>query len=118
MHYVDGYVIPVPKKFVASYVKMAKAGSKVWLDHGALEFRECVGDDLKTKWGTPFSQRMKLKPSETVFFSWVVYKSKAHRDAVNKKVMADPRMEKMMKTPMPFDCKRMAYGGFKIMVHE
>lgn len=121
MPYVDGYVIPLPKKAVKAYVKMAKAASKMWLDHGALEFRECVGDDLKSPYGTPFTKRMKLKPSETVLFSWVVYKSKAQRNAVNKKVMADPRMKKMMETMdhvMPFDTKRMAYGGFKVMVSE
>jgi uncharacterized protein YbaA (DUF1428 family) len=116
MAYVDGYLIPLPKKAVPYYVRMARAASKIWLDHGALEFRECVGDDLKSPYGTPFPKRMKLKPSETLFFSWVVYKSKAQRNAVNKKVMADPRMHKMMKEPMPFDTKRMAYGGFKAMV--
>ncbi|HUS19883.1 MAG TPA: DUF1428 domain-containing protein [Terriglobales bacterium] len=117
--YVDGYVIPLPKKAVAGYVKMARAAGKMWKEHGALEFRECVGDDLKTPYGTPFTKRMQLKPKETVFFSFVVYKSKAHRNAVNKKVMADPRMHKMMETMnknMPFDTKRMAYGGFKVMV--
>ncbi len=120
MKYVDGYVIPMPKKSVKAYVKMATAASKLWLDHGALEFRECAGDDLKVPYGMPFTKRMKLKPSETVFFSWVVYKSKAHRDACNKKVMADPRMAKMMDAmkKMPFDMKRMAYGGFKIMVDK
>ena len=116
MPYVDGYVIPLPKKFVKAYVKMAKKASKLWLDHGALEFRECVGDDLKSPYGTPFTKRMQLKPTETVFFSWVVYRSKAQRNAVNKKVMKDPRMKKMMEAVMPFDTKRMAYGGFKVMV--
>lgn len=116
MRYVDGYVIPLPKKAVKYYVKMAKQASQLWLDHGALEFRECVGDDLKSPYGTPFPKRMQLKPSETLFFSWVVYKSKAHRNAVNQKVMKDPRMLKIMEQGMPFDTKRMAYGGFKVMV--
>lgn len=118
MSYVDGYVIPLPKRHVRAYAKMAKAASKIWLDHGALEFRECVGDDLSTPYGVGFKKMAKLKPSETLFFSWVVYKSKAHRNACNKKVMADPRMAKMMGIKMPFDTKRMAYGGFKTMVSE
>lgn len=113
MPYVDGYVIPLPRKSVSAYVKMARAASKLWLDHGALEFRECVGDDLKTPYGLGFQKMCKLKPSETLFFSWVVYKSKAHRNAVNKKVMSDPRMGKIMQNmKMPFEVKRMAYGGF------
>ena len=115
--YVDGFVIPVPKKNVAAYRRMAKAASKVWLDHGALEFRECVGDDLKTKFGMPFSKLAKTKPNETVMFSWIVYKSRKHRDQVNAKGMADPRI-KAMGGPedMPFDGKRMMWGGFKSMV--
>ena len=115
-HYVDGFVIPVPKKNVNVYRRMAQKAGKVWRDHGALEFRECVGDDLNVKMGLPFPRGIKIKPGETVIFSWVVYKSRAHRDSVNKKVMKDPRLVKMMDQPMPFDVKRMLYGGFKTIV--
>jgi uncharacterized protein YbaA (DUF1428 family) len=118
MPYVDGYVIPLKKKFVNSYAKMAKKASKIWLDHGALEFKECVCDELTNKWGSGFGKRLKLKSDETTYFSWVVYKSKAHRNAVNKKVMSDPRMAKLMQEPMQFDMKKMMYGGFKVMVDE
>lgn len=117
MSYVDGFVLPVPKKNLAAYLKMARSASKVWKDHGALEYREAVGDDLKTKVGMPFPKTVKGKPGETVVLAWIVYKSRAHRDQVNKKVMKDPRLVKMMEMKtMPFDCKRMAYGGFKVMV--
>ena len=117
MAYVDGFVLPVPKKNVKAYRAMAQKAGRVWRQHGALEYRECAGDDLKVKYGVPFARTVKLKPGETVFFSWIVYKSRAHRDRVNKKVMKDPRMAKMMnaKNP-PFDYKRMAYGGFKTIV--
>lgn len=117
MKYVDGFVLPVPKKNVQAYRRMAQKAGKIWREHGALEFRECVGDDLKVKMGLPFPRLSKLKSNETVFFSWIVYKSRAHRDSVNKKVMRDPRMNSMMSlASMPFDPKRMAYGGFKILV--
>ena len=117
MKYVDGYVLPVPRKNLTAYRRMATKAGKVWREHGALEFFECVGDDLKTKMAASFPRTIKLKPSETVVFSWIVFKSRAHRDAVNTKVMKDPRLAKMMdmKT-MPFDSKRMVYGGFKVMV--
>ena len=115
-HYVDGYVIPVPKKGVNAYRRGAQKAGKIWSDHGALEFRECVGDDLNVKIGLPFPRGIKVKPGETVIFSWIVYKSRAHRDSVNKKVMKDPRLVKMMDQPMPFDVKRMLYGGFKTIV--
>jgi uncharacterized protein YbaA (DUF1428 family) len=115
-HYVDGYVIPVPKKSVNAYRREAQKAGKIWRDHGALEFRECVGDDLNVKMGLPFPRGIKVKPGETVIFSWIVYKSRAHRDSVNKKVMKDPRLVKMMDQPMPFDAKRMLYGGFKTIV--
>ncbi len=115
-HYVDGYVIPVPKKSVNAYRREAQKAGKIWRDHGALEFRECVGDDLNVKMGLPFPRGIKIKPGETVIFSWIVYKSRAHRDSVNKKVMKDPRLVKMMDQPMPFDVKRMLYGGFKMIV--
>ena len=117
MAYVDGFLLPLPKKNVKLYRRIAQQAGKIWRQHGALEFRECVGDDLKTKMGMPFSRTVRLKPSETVVFSWIVFKSRTHRDSVNKKVMKDPRMLKMMeKGPMPFDGKRMAYGGFKVLV--
>ena len=117
MKYVDGFVLAVPKKNVAEYRRMAQAAGKIWRKHGALEFRECVGEDLKTKMGVPFPRLAKTKAGETVFFSYIVYKSRAHRDSVNKKVMKDPRMNKMMDgKEMPFDVKRMAYGGFKVLV--
>jgi uncharacterized protein YbaA (DUF1428 family) len=117
MKYVDGYVLPVPKKNLAAYRRMAMKAGKVWRDHGALEFRECAGDDLKTKMAVSFSSTIKLKPGETVVFSWIVFKSRADRDRVNAKVMKDPRLAKMMDMKsMPFDSKRMVYGGFKTMV--
>jgi uncharacterized protein YbaA (DUF1428 family) len=117
MKYVDGYVLPVPKKNLAAYRRMAEKAGKVWREHGALEFRECIGDDLKTKKIKSFPSLVKPKPGETVVFSWTVFKSRAHRDAVNAKVMKDPRLAKMMDMKsMPFDSKRMAYGGFSVMV--
>jgi uncharacterized protein YbaA (DUF1428 family) len=115
MRYVDGFVIPVPKKHLQAYIRMARIGEKMWMKHGALDYKECVGEDLKNKWGTPFSRMMKLKPGETVVFSWIVFKSRAHRDRVNAKVMKE--MEKMFDMQeMPFDAKRMVYGGFKAIV--
>ena len=115
MRYVDGFVLPVPRKKLKAYVKMAKWGKRVWLKHGALDYMECVGDDLKSKWGIPFPRLAKLKAGETVMFSYIVYKSRAHRDRVNAKVMKE--MEKTpMPKDMPFDMKRMAYGGFKVLV--
>jgi uncharacterized protein YbaA (DUF1428 family) len=117
MPYVDGFLLPLPKRNVKLYRRIAQQASKIWRQHGALEFRECVGDDLKTQMGMPFSRTVRLKPSETVVFSWIVFKSRRHRDSVNAKVMKDPRMTKMMeKGPMPFNVKRMAYGGFKVLV--
>jgi uncharacterized protein YbaA (DUF1428 family) len=113
---VDGFVIPVPKKNMAAYLRMARRAGKVWKELGALEYRECVGDDMNFKFGLPFTKLAKAKPAETVVFSWIVYKSKAHRNAVNAKVMKDPRIAAMMKDPMPFDTKRMAYGGFQCRV--
>jgi len=117
MKYVDGYVLPVPKKNLLAYRRMAAKAGKVWREHGALEFRECVGEDLKTKKIKSFPSLVKPKPGETVVFSWIVFKSRAHRDAVNAKVMKDPRLAEMMDMKsMPFDPKRMAYGGFEVMV--
>lgn len=116
MKYVDGYVLPVPIKNLPAYRRMARVGSKVWRDHGALEYRECSGDDMEVHCGTPFPKMMKLKPGETVVFAWIVFKSRAHRDRVNKKVMKDPRLAQFDPKDMPFDSKRMVYAGFKIMV--
>ena len=118
MRYVDGFVLPVPKKNLAAYKKMARLASKVWRDHGALEYVECVGEDLAVKMGAGFLKPTKAKAGETVFFSWIGYKSRAHRDAVNKKVMKDPRLAQMMKKgeTMPFDMKRMQYAGFSVFV--
>jgi uncharacterized protein YbaA (DUF1428 family) len=116
-HYIDGFVIPLPKKNVNAYRRMAQKAGKVWRDHGALEFRECVGDDLNIKMGLPFPRGIKIRPGETVLFSYIVYKSRAHRDRVNARVMKDPRLAKMMDPKaMPFDVKRMMYGGFKTIV--
>ena len=117
MRYVDGYVVPVPKKKVAAYRRMAQKAGKVWRDHGALEFRECVADDVKVGKRTSFPRSVKLKGNETVMFSYIVYKSRADRDRIMAKVMKDPRLAKMMDPKaMPFDGKRMIYGGFKVLV--
>ena len=113
--YVDGFVLPVPKKNLGAYRRMAQMGAKVWRENGALEYRECVGDDLNVKWGKTFPRQIKLNRGETVVFSWIVFKSRAHRDRVNAKVMKDPRMAEAPKS-MPFDLKRMLYGGFKVIV--
>ncbi|MEK6283599.1 MAG: DUF1428 domain-containing protein [Acidobacteriota bacterium] len=117
MPYVDGFLLPVPKKNLPLYRSVSRKAGKVWREHGALQYVEAVGDDLDNKFGIPFTKTAKVKPGETVVFSWIVFKSRAHRDSVNAKVMKDPRMAKMMeKGPMPFDLKRMAYGGFKFLV--
>jgi uncharacterized protein YbaA (DUF1428 family) len=117
MPYVDGFVLPVPKKNLAAYRQMAKKAGAIWREYGALEVRECVGDDVKVGKFTSFPQSVKLKAGETVVFSWIVYKTRAHRDLVNAKVMKDPRVGKMMDPKsMPFDAKRMIYGGFSVIV--
>lgn len=117
MRYVDGFVLPVPKKNVATYKRMAQKAGKVWRDHGALEYIECIADDVKRGKLTSFPQSVKLKPGETVVFAYIVYKSRAHRDRVNAKVMKDPRLANMMDPKaMPFDAKRMFWGGFKTFV--
>lgn len=119
MSYVDGYVLPVPVKNLATYRKVAQKAGEIWVEHGALEYRECVGDDLDVKWGTPFGKAVKKKPSETVIFAWVVFKSKAHRDKVNAKVMKDERLAALAEPSKElFDMKRMVYGGFKTIVAE
>jgi len=115
--YVDGYVLPVPKKHVATYRKLARKAGKVWMEHGALAFQENVADDVKPGKRTSFPQAVKLKKGEVVVFSWIVFKSRKQRDQVNAKVMKDPRLEKMMNPKdMPFDGKRMFWGGFKELV--
>jgi uncharacterized protein YbaA (DUF1428 family) len=114
--YVDGYVLPIPKKNVAAYRKMATIASKVWMDLGALDYRECVAEDLNVFCGVNFAKQLELKPGETVVFAYVVFRSRKHRDSVNKKVMKDPRITKAMPKRMPFDIQRMVYGGFTTLV--
>jgi uncharacterized protein YbaA (DUF1428 family) len=114
--YVDGFVIPLPKDKVAAYRRIARKYGALWIQHGALEVHECVGDDVKPGKLTSFPQAVKLKADEVVVFSWIVFKSRRHRDAVNKKVMADPLMAQVSPEQMPFDGKRMFWGGFKEIV--
>jgi uncharacterized protein YbaA (DUF1428 family) len=116
MAYVDGFVIALPRRKLPLYRRIARQAGKIWKKHGALEYRECAGDDLKIKMGVPFPKLARVKPGETVVFSWILYRNRRDRDRVNAKVMKDPRIERMMKAPMPFDMKRMAYGGFKVIV--
>ena len=117
MPYVDGFVLPVPEKNLPAYRRLAQKAGKIWKEHGALEYRECVADDLNMPMGLPFPKMVKPKPGETIVFSWIVYKSKAQRDKINAKVMADPRLADMTnEKAMPFDCKRMSWGGFKTLV--
>ena len=117
MRYVDGFVVPVPRRKLTAYLRISRKAGRIWREHGALEYRECAGDDLKVKWGTLFPRMARAKPGETVLFSWIVYKSRAHRDRVNARVMKDPRLASMMDPKsMPFDMKRMAYGGFRVVV--
>src|SRR5687768_6719416 len=119
MAYVDGFLIPVPKKNLETYRKISRQAGKVWREHGALDYKECVGDDLKVKGTAPFAKAVRAKAGETVVFAYILYKSRAHRDRVNKKVMKDPRIAAQMDTKsMPFDVKRMLYGGFKVFVDE
>jgi uncharacterized protein YbaA (DUF1428 family) len=116
--YVDGFLLPMPKKALAGYRRIATRAGKIWKKHGALDYFECAGDDLKPQGTTAnFRKVSRAKPSETVIFAFVVYKSKAHRNAVNKKVFKDPELAKMMET-MSYDMGRMAYGGFKVIVEE
>jgi uncharacterized protein YbaA (DUF1428 family) len=117
MKYVDGFVLPVPKRKLAAYRRMAQKAGRVWRDHGALEFHECVADDVKPGKWTSFPRSVKLKKGETVFFSYIVYKSRKDRDRVNARVMKDSRIKAMGEPKdMPFDAKRMIYGGFKVLV--
>ena len=115
--YTDGFVIPGPKKNLKAYFRMARLGGKVWRDHGALDYKECLGDDRKASFALAFPKGIRTKPGETVVFSFIVFKSRAHRDKVNAAVMKDPRLTAMIDpAKMPFDCRRMLYGGFKVMV--
>jgi len=117
MTYVDGFVVPVPKKSLEAYRRMARKAGKIWREYGALEFRECVAEDVKVGKLTSFPRSVKLKPGETVVLSWITYKSRKDRDRINAKVMKDPRLADMMDPKaMPFDMKRMIYGGFEVMV--
>ena len=117
MKYVDGFLLAVPKKNIQAYRRMAQKAAKIWKQYGALDYKECVGDDLNVKMGVPFPRLAKVKPGETVVFSYIVYKSRTHRDRVNAKVMKDPRVANMCDPKsMPFDTKRMCYGGFKVLV--
>jgi uncharacterized protein YbaA (DUF1428 family) len=114
--YVDGFVVPVPKRNVEAYRRMAADASKIWREYGALEYVECVADDVKPGEHTSFPQSVKLEPDETVVFAWIVYESREHRDRVNEQVMKDPRMTGMDPASMPFDGKRMFWGGFEVLV--
>jgi len=117
MRYVDGFILPVPKKKVGAYRRLARKCGRIWKEYGALDYVECVADDVKPGKLTSFPQSVKLKPGEVVWFSWIVYKSRKHRDQVNAKVMKDPRLAATMEPKaMPFDSKRMIYGGFRTMV--
>ncbi len=117
MAYVDGFVLPLPKKNLNAYIKIARLAGKVWREHGALDYKECVGDDLAVKCGVPFPKRAQIKTGETVIFAFIVYKSRAHRDRVNAKVMKDRRIAAMCDpNAMPFDMNRMTHGGFKVVV--
>ena len=115
MAYVDGFILAVPTRKLGAYRRMSAKAGKVWKDHGALEYRECVGDDLQTKHGLPFPKLVKPKRGESVVFSWIIYRSRAHRDRILPRIMQDKRLN-MDATSMPFDMKRMSYGGFKVIV--
>ena len=116
-HYVDGFVLPLPKDKIEVYREIAEKAAKVWIEHGALEYHECAGDDLEIKDVLPFTRIADAGPDDTVVFAYIVYKSREHRDEVNAKVFADPRMNEMCGSEgMPFDCKKMAYGGFKAIL--
>lgn len=116
-HYIDGFVIPVPRKKLAAYRRIAAKAGKIWRELGALEYKECVGEDMAVECVMPFPKGICARPGETVVFSYIVYKSRAHRDAVNARIMKDPRIAAMCDPKdLPFDCKRMLYGGFKTIV--
>jgi uncharacterized protein YbaA (DUF1428 family) len=116
-HYVDGFVLPVPKRNLDAYLRMSRKAGKIWREHGALEYRECVAEDVQVGEVTSFPRSVQVKRGETVVFAWTVFKSRAHRDRVNAKVMKDPRLADMMDSKaMPFDGKRMIYGGFDVVI--
>jgi len=114
--YVDGFVVPVPKDKVDAYRRMAEEAGRIWKEYGAIQFVECIAEDVKPGEVTSFPQAVKLKPDETVVFSWIVYESRAHRDKVNEHVMKDPRIAGLDVKSMPFDAKRMFFGGFEVLV--
>jgi uncharacterized protein YbaA (DUF1428 family) len=114
--YADGYVLAIPKRKLQAYRRLAQLAAKVWRDHGALDYKECVGEDLHPQCGVPFPKMMKVKPGETVVFAWIVFKSRADRDRVNARVMKDSRIAHTDVKDMPFDAKRMVYGGFNVLV--
>jgi uncharacterized protein YbaA (DUF1428 family) len=116
MPYVDGFLLPCPKRKLPQYRQISRRAGKIWKEYGALEYRECAGDDLNVKTVRSFIKAAGCKPGETAVFSWIVYKSRSDRNRINAKVMKDPRMAKMMNVPMPFDGKRMAMGGFRVIV--
>ena len=117
MAYVDGFLLPVPRKKLAAYRALSRKAGKVWRELGALEYRECAGDDVRSKWAAPLRRGVRLKAGEVLVFSWIVYRSRRHRDSVNKQVMKDPRIAKMMDPKKPvFDMRRMGMGGFKTIV--
>ncbi|MDQ1120431.1 MULTISPECIES: DUF1428 domain-containing protein [Pseudoxanthomonas] len=118
MAYVDGFVIPVPTARLVAYRAMARMGSKVWMDHGALQYVECIADDVKPGKHTSFPQAVRLKPDEVVVFAYIVFRSRAHRDQVNKRAMDDPRLKRWGPENLPFDGKRMFWGGFKTLVQR
>ncbi len=114
--YVDGFVLPVPQENLPAYRRLARKAGKIWIEHGALDYVECVADDVAPGKHTSFPQSVKLRPGETVVFAWIVYRSRAHRDRVNARVMKDPRLAGMDAASMPFDAKRMFWGGFRTLV--
>lgn len=119
MAYIDGFLLPLPKKNIQTYRRLAEQAAKLWREHGALEYRECIGDDVKPGKVTSFPQSVKLKPGEVVWFSWIVYKSRRDRDRINALIMKDPRLANMVDPKdMPFDGKRMFFGGFKLAVER
>jgi uncharacterized protein YbaA (DUF1428 family) len=114
--YIDGFVVPVPTKNIDAYKVFSEKAGRVWKEHGALEYIECIADDVKSGKVTSFPQAVKLEPDEVVVFSWIVYESREHRDRVNAAVMSDPRLKDMKPQTMPFDAKRMFFGGFKVLL--
>ena len=114
--YVDGFVLPIPRRNTAAYRRLARKAGRIWLEHGALEYRECIAEDVAPGRQTSFPKSVKLRPGEVVWFSWIVFRSRKHRDRVNAKVMSDPRLAEMGAATMPFDARRMIDGGFEAMV--